>query len=521
MDAASGLVDLLRSNFCPTEEQVVLLRQILHFQADDSMVSDLAVFIHQHSDLLDALKGALSAFRSFPSEILAHIFLFCPKTGSEWSLEPEHAPMLLSHVCSRWRAVCHGTHRLWTTVRLPRYAFAGAGAELIRRIVDHSRNIPLSVTLESPPAVIYWPGGHYVVLAEGYEPEIQGRWLDVVWNAHHRLESITLDMCEEDVTPHVFPQGIDFPMLSSLKMEFRGDNHPDFAIIFEGFQQVPLLRSLDVRSGNVGDFVVPPAFPWFQLTHLTIKVPINVAELRDIFVQCHALEIARFWDILQTEDDDPPPSLISPISLPHTSTLPHLRELDISLRWGGEVDIPIDAVGLPRLESLSISTDDPGTPAAMLVALHARSQFSLAHLSLTKQDLRPEELISVLRLLPSLQTLVINRCACITNRLFKLLTYKPGAAVAFQLSQLRTLTIHPITAALSGTRVARMVESLANYAGGPDALFPQLQSLFLYRARKANDVPEFGDAVEERLALVRATGFLVDKYPQGWRDGHH
>ncbi|KAJ7177229.1 hypothetical protein C8R43DRAFT_1230253 [Mycena crocata] len=322
-------------------------------------------------------------------------------------------------------------------------------------------------------------------------------------------------MCEEDVTLDVFSQGKDFPILSSLKLEFRGYDHPDFAIIFEGFQEVPLLRSLDVRSENVGDFPIPPAFPWFQLTNLTIQVPINVEELRDIFVQCQALEIARFWDIFQYEDDDPAPSL------PHVATLPQLRELDISLRWGEVLDAPIDAVSLPQLESLSISTDDPGTPTAMLLALHARSQFRLVHLSLTSQDLTPEELLSILRLLPSLQTLNIHMCACITDRLFKLLTFKPvdaSSANAFRLPELRTLTIHPITAALGGTRVARMVESLAAYDG--DALFPQLQSLCLYCARKANGAPEFEDGIERRLAVVRATGFLVDKYPMGWGGDH-
>ncbi|KAJ7447286.1 hypothetical protein B0H11DRAFT_1696955, partial [Mycena galericulata] len=59
-----------------------------------------------------------SPVRRIPSEILAEIFKFCVKDslllGRDYSIDnPRVAPLVLSHVCSLWRAIAIKTPRLW------------------------------------------------------------------------------------------------------------------------------------------------------------------------------------------------------------------------------------------------------------------------------------------------------------------------------------------------------------------------------------------------------------------------
>ncbi|KAJ7696683.1 hypothetical protein B0H17DRAFT_928984, partial [Mycena rosella] len=70
----------------------------------------------QHEDIL-AMEGALSPIRRIPPEILAEVFIFCRDSSldaASYSIsDPREAPMLLAHICSSWRIVCHRTPRLW------------------------------------------------------------------------------------------------------------------------------------------------------------------------------------------------------------------------------------------------------------------------------------------------------------------------------------------------------------------------------------------------------------------------
>jgi hypothetical protein len=69
------------------------------------------------------------------------------------------------------------------------------------------------------------------------------------------------------------------------------------------------------------------------------------------------------------------------------------------------------------------------------------------------------------------------------------------------------LTIDYISDYLDGAIVADMVESLPQQVGELNAPFPLINSIHL-----SLDGPKFMAAVEERLASLSSTGFLVDKF---------
>lgn len=70
------------------------------------------------------LSGVISHIRHIPSEILAEIFKFCAAEQrvsliSNYSIDnPRLFPVVLTHVCSRWRDVAINTPRLWDCLEL-------------------------------------------------------------------------------------------------------------------------------------------------------------------------------------------------------------------------------------------------------------------------------------------------------------------------------------------------------------------------------------------------------------------
>ncbi|KAJ7467537.1 hypothetical protein FB451DRAFT_394269 [Mycena latifolia] len=507
MDPA--LLRILRSNDVPTDAQALQIRRIW-LQINQNRSYDSTASAHRRRQLLGILRGSLSPIRRFPPEILSHIFIFCRDDAlslAEYTItDVNHAPMVLTHVCSRWRIIARGTPRLWTHVQLLTPAFARETHTFIQEILQNSHHLPLSISIETPPS-IYRPDGSWLRL-DGAN-DYHDRWLDVVWNTHFRLSSFTLDITSDDHTPHMFPRHTVFPNLSSLTISISGHDEPDLVAIFQSFRHAPLLRSIELAVDNCSDAILQATFPWCQLTTLNMSLPLTSDVARAILVQCASLEIAKFGSLFEFDDELGLPPRVE------SSTLHNLHQLDIAWSLGTGADMLLEAISLPVLTSLSISSPDRPTP--VLLGLHARSHFALEHLSLEHQKLSPSELLSLLRVMPALRTLNIHQCTCIVDALFELLGASADSIV--QLPHLTTLEIHPITDALEGNTVATMAESLATHVGEPYTAFPLLRRLCLYRGHpQFVNYPRatFADDVERRLAAVCATGFLVDCYRRSW-----
>ncbi|KAJ6549260.1 hypothetical protein DFH09DRAFT_1169404 [Mycena vulgaris] len=510
------LLGVLRSNGVPTDTQALQIRRVLdseRLQTNQNRSHDSTVSAYRRRQLLAILRGSLSTIRRFPPEILSHIFIFCRDDGlslAEYTItDVKYAPMVLTHVCARWRMIARGTPRLWTHVQLLTPAFANGRYTFIEEILHKSCNLPLIVSIETPPPM-YCTDGSW--LCRDGANDCYDRWLDVVWNTHLRLSSFTLDITSDDHTPNMFPRPMVFPTLSSLIISICGNDEPDLVAILESFQHAPLLRSVELAVDNCSDEILQATFPWWQLTSVKLSLPLTTDVARAILIQCTSLEIATFDRLFEYDDElDVPPR-------PESATLHNLHQLTIAWASGSGADMLLEALSLPVLTSLSISSPDRPTP--VLLGLHARSHFALEHLSLEHQKLSPSELLSLLRVMPALRTLDIHKCTCIVDALFELLGRAADlTATALTMPQLTTLKIHPVTEALDGNTVATAAEYLAKHVAEPVTAFPLLRRLCLYRGDPHFvNYPRatFADEVEHRFAAVCATGFLVDRYPRSW-----
>ncbi|KAJ7656033.1 hypothetical protein DFH06DRAFT_1199998 [Mycena polygramma] len=423
--------------------------------------------------------------QSIPPEILGQAFIICrdrslgePKYKTT---NPAYAPMVVTHVCSRWRMIALSTPRLWDNVRLPTSAFMG-GEKLGQEILGRSCHAPLSLSLLRPDTWSVMPS------VDDYNHR---RWLDVVWDCSHRLQSITLTIHQQAVALHMLPLPTAFPRLSSIDML--------------SFQTAPLLRSLNLRSTAEFEGGLPEAiFPWSQLTNVDLTRALSIGGARHVLAQCPALESARLCCLFERDTDrsSPPRELC---------TLRHLSELDISINWGTGIAVLLDKFSMPQLSSLSLFSFVLDPPANTLLALHARSQLSLTHLSLRHQDLALLELISLLDVFPTLETLVIKNCTCTSDYLFDTLMAPAADQPRLAHARLLTLEIHPISY-LTGHVVACAAEYLAALVGDPTGAFPLLRSLRLHPENRNRRfiINKFSRGIEKRLDDVRATGFLAD-----------
>ncbi|KAJ7112721.1 hypothetical protein C8R44DRAFT_985104 [Mycena epipterygia] len=520
------LQSLLRTNRPPTAPQMHAIRHLLatgdaelqRLSETVSIISlvlaELELQISERSVPLAALRGASSAIRRFPPEILGHIFIFCRDDSEEnydkstegWlTADPTHAPMVLGQICSYWRSVAHGTPRLWNRVCLQ--AVGGVSqrtAPLVQQLLARSHTLPLYLNLTTPhmyPSVLF---------SDGNDP-----LLAIVSDAHLRLKQLHINIYLQEPAYFfaLFPHDTFLPVLSSLDLDLTAENGSwDFGSVLDTFQRAPSLRTLSLRTNSEQDNIITTTFPWSQLHHLTLNITLSVVVARDILIQGRELEAYTIDGPLYAEGDDPP--------LQQTSTLQRLRKLDVNLCEPYGSPLIFQSISLPNLETLSIHARYGvlECPTRVLIALHARSGFRLRHLSLDNVNLTVDDLVALLQCLSALETLDLHSCSCIEDRLFEVFTFHPGRSLPpIRLLQLKVLSLSiTITHPFDGDIVAAMVECLSQHLGDGNTSFPILERLELYffhRLASSNTIGRltFEDEIEKRLEAVRATGFLVDR----------
>ncbi|KAJ7656113.1 hypothetical protein DFH06DRAFT_475903 [Mycena polygramma] len=505
---------VLNSNRPPTEQEARGIRGLL--QELNSQLGELneespryervpepdEVEMQLRQLMVASLRGALSAMRSLPAEILGEIFIIC---RDESHNDPEHgttdsdyAPMVLTHVCSRWRQVALRMPRLWNRVVLLTDTLFEGKQSFVQEILDRSGPVTLSVSLL---ASLEWTA----MQLGGTGSE--SRWLDIVWGCSHRLEHISLEIHSDDTGPNVMPTQTVFPILASVKIGIEGNGEPDLNAILESFQSSPLLRSLTMSAQIAyNDDMLDATFPWSQLTYLDLGAPLTIVGARYVLARCGALQTAKLRAVIEPETDESTPPW-------DICTLYYLSELELSFSWGVGVAVILDTFTFPQLSSLHIASEEE-QPTNTLLGLHARSRFPLTHLSLVQQDLPLSQFVSLLRALPTLKTLVMENCISITDPLFRALVHDAAASADGRVlthPRLAAVEIHPVTH-IEGDVVARAAEYLAARAGDSTSAFPMLRTVRLYSRHRAfrSLIPRFADDIEARLAAISAAGFLVD-----------
>ncbi|KAK7032673.1 hypothetical protein R3P38DRAFT_3264701 [Favolaschia claudopus] len=139
-DAGIGQI---RGHLMPHEEELARL---------DALIRDLSTKRGRIKGYIDAHKALVSHPRRLPPELLQKIFVQCLPTTHNAVMSVAAAPLLLGHICSRWRAVAFSTSRLWDSLHVS-VKYVGWNSDKSAAIIDWltragSRPLSLSISCE-------------------------------------------------------------------------------------------------------------------------------------------------------------------------------------------------------------------------------------------------------------------------------------------------------------------------------------------------------------------------------------
>ncbi|RXW14782.1 hypothetical protein EST38_g11070 [Candolleomyces aberdarensis] len=133
----SPFCSVIGTNYVPTEEECQMIteflaapeKQLIEMQAKISQQEAVPQQLkEQYEDLqgnIEAHRALVSIFRRLPDDILREIFLLCLPLSRDPAMCAAEPPLLLTHVCGRWRQVACSTPRLWTSLYISDYLYEG------------------------------------------------------------------------------------------------------------------------------------------------------------------------------------------------------------------------------------------------------------------------------------------------------------------------------------------------------------------------------------------------------------
>ena len=204
--------------------------------------------------------------------------LKCQRSGGPWHSKKLQPPLLLGHICSKWRHVAHGTPKLWTTFSLqirksPKTVEGGRvdHASFAKDWLARAHPYPLRVSLD-------------------IDAETLRRIMCAILPSAHRLQILELALPLTHRRPLVDFPAMSMPLLERLKLSINLSDYSKDAELWEGrttaFTAAPRLTIAtlsfsDLLSSNI-------LLPWWQLTSLDISAMDDCSAdiCLDAFIQC-------------------------------------------------------------------------------------------------------------------------------------------------------------------------------------------------------------------------------------------
>ncbi|EKM59330.1 uncharacterized protein PHACADRAFT_249756 [Phanerochaete carnosa HHB-10118-sp] len=255
--------------------------------------------IQQRRDLLCRQRALIQRGKtiySLPTEILLHIFCFFVQWDEDdWQdgEEIDWRPIILSHVCSTWRAAVLDTSSLWACLDFSRYPG-------VRPLIIRAKEQPVDVVHGTKPLSGYKPDFRFESVLRNTSP----RWHSLLW------ESSELRMTD---VLSVLNSGASFPYLRSVELGIEKRSLPGIPLLnpSSGVQAssgslLPCLRRMCLSSVSLSE-LPPTDLPSLRsLTlHFPAKYPDSRANLFRMSSLCSFLARSPALETLVFSDSTP------------------------------------------------------------------------------------------------------------------------------------------------------------------------------------------------------------------------
>ncbi|KAJ2914793.1 hypothetical protein MD484_g5599, partial [Candolleomyces efflorescens] len=330
--------------------------------------------------ILTANGNVVALIDRLPIDVLSEIFLFClPSYLWEMTMDAANAPVLLTHVCRRWREIATSVPLLWAGVKLSFRVSEAAECQnsKLRLWSDwSSRSIPAPLSLQIDLEVKEYRS--YRALATIPVP-----LNNLLLHTSHTLTRLALSCVRISELRTLSPAL--FPSLEILVMRLNQRDRCREGELIEAFQEAPSLRRVAISEWKIlPESRMNVALPLQQLTHYVIGHSVkdfraflgpslpSLANLRYLFVHFgKAAGLETTWNRIST-----------PVRLKNVEGL----ALTYAPQGITYPDI-LDKVSLPNLRSLQIHGMEMDLFASALHPVtHARWSHDQAHRFLTKLE---------------------------------------------------------------------------------------------------------------------------------------
>ena len=107
-------------------------------------------------------RARLSPLRAVPDQVLQEIFQHCLPDTPYVAPDARSAPLVLTCVCRRWRAVAQGTSELWSSITLRDRGVWNSEleVEMVKRWLDRSRARPIRMSIVCSPCTDFGLDGN-------------------------------------------------------------------------------------------------------------------------------------------------------------------------------------------------------------------------------------------------------------------------------------------------------------------------------------------------------------------------
>jgi uncharacterized protein YqcC (DUF446 family) len=372
---------LLQNNDVPSESAIREVTESLkaplnglqeveaEIQRLDELMETMKMKRQSFQKIIDDHNVILSPARRLPPDVLYEIFFHCLPTHHNPVMKYSESPLLLTRICSSWRALALSSPRIWSKIYIPlpgdpsfssgygiitdeitlskrRQRFASVlrlRCDAVRRWLLRSGTCPLSLSVTYPG---YYSGG----IQDSKDDELAHEMFNILLLFADRWRDVELSMPEDiydKLQSNINPTTLS--SLKSLKVTLYQKSH------WENTQPTPIrllaapgLRRITISGTQTihmtGNLVQPI---WNQITHLTFA-----SSTTDIYFlvplrQCPNLVFGKF--------------------------------IVNSSPWPPQTIVDQGPVLLPRLESLAIN--DSGAHETMTIIFNAIKAPALTRLS--------------------------------------------------------------------------------------------------------------------------------------------
>jgi len=381
---------------------------------------------------VDTYNDILSPARRLLPDILREIFYHCLPDDRNPTSSAKEAPILLTRICSIWRAIALTSPLIWARIHIalpgnPSLSFGTlSSAAITKRHLDFSKVMELRCQV-----VKDW------LTRSGTRPLSISLSHPIGFNDHEAIDDWVDESQAYDVTEPLFQQIVSFsprwkhvelsmpfsvykklqshisedslPLLNSLKGDIGHNNwddmfleHPDSLPV--RFLEAPNLRRLSLHSSQLPHNTMILLPIWNRLTDLHIQSRILNADFLNVVKLCQNLVTCQV-DHLETSLRFVPPQT--------EAIIPTLQMIRIN-----ELGLPSDvirAINAPNLKSLEYRFParlcDHGPRlmrADVLLIFVERGASMLRKLTLVPQNLRPEDMVTCLHLANGVSHLVLK-----------------------------------------------------------------------------------------------------------------